>query len=156
MVTTVVTSNQDAIVSEVEISAPPERVFQALTDPKQLMQWWTNDACATELWEMEARDGGKWRFVTRKPSTGQNSTEIFGEIVEFDPPHRLAYTWLSTWHDQPEQRTVVRWELSRVGHGTRVKMTHSGLSTQPVARKGYAGGWPGVVEQLKNFVERIR
>jgi uncharacterized protein YndB with AHSA1/START domain len=30
----------DAIVSEIHINAAPERVFQALVDPKQVPQWW--------------------------------------------------------------------------------------------------------------------
>jgi uncharacterized protein YndB with AHSA1/START domain len=34
-----ITPDQDAIVAEIEIAAPPERVFQALTDPAQLMLW---------------------------------------------------------------------------------------------------------------------
>ncbi len=48
----------------------------------------------------------------------------------------------------------VRWELTPEGKGTRLKVTHSGLSQLPVSRKSYAGGWPGVVGNLKNFVEQ--
>ena len=36
--TTVVTSDQDAIISEIEIAAPAERVFRALTDSDQLVR----------------------------------------------------------------------------------------------------------------------
>ena len=43
MATAPIISNQDAVVSEIEIAAPPERVFQALIDPKQVMQWWTGE-----------------------------------------------------------------------------------------------------------------
>jgi len=32
--------DQDRVVAEIEIAAPPERVFQALTDQKQLFHWW--------------------------------------------------------------------------------------------------------------------
>jgi hypothetical protein len=35
-----------------------------------------------------------------------------------------------------------------------VKVTHSGLSSLPVARKDYSGGWIGAVEMLKKFVEK--
>jgi uncharacterized protein YndB with AHSA1/START domain len=124
---------------------------------KQLNQWWTNDICMTVLREMDARLGGKWRFVASKSSPDTNSVEtfeIFGEIIEFEPPRRLAYSWLSKWHDQPEKTTTVRWELWRAGNATRVKMTHSGLGNQPAARKGYGEGWPGVVQHLKTFAER--
>jgi uncharacterized protein YndB with AHSA1/START domain len=38
MATIFVTPDQDAICSEIHIAAPPERIFQALTDPTQLSQ----------------------------------------------------------------------------------------------------------------------
>jgi len=41
-----------------------------------------------------------------------------------------------------------------VGKGTRVKMTHRGLAELAKARQDYSRGWPGLVESLKNFVER--
>ena len=40
MATMAITSDQDAVVAEIFIAAPPERVFQAITDPKQMPQWW--------------------------------------------------------------------------------------------------------------------
>jgi hypothetical protein len=39
-------------------------------------------------------------------------------------------------------------------NGTHVKVTHSGLAQEAVARKDYSGGWPGVVKLLKQFVEK--
>jgi uncharacterized protein YndB with AHSA1/START domain len=160
MPTATVASSQDAVVSEIEVAASPERVFQALTDAKQLIHWWgEQDACKATVWEMGARPGGKWRFAASDP-TGKlvvNNVRDFkahGEILEFDPPHALAYTWIANWHDDPAQRTVVRWELTPSGKGTKVKVTHSGLAQLPVARKDYTGGWPGVVELLKQFVEK--
>src|SRR5262249_61652604 len=35
-----VVPNQDSVVCETDIAAPPERVFAALTDPQQLLLWW--------------------------------------------------------------------------------------------------------------------
>ena len=51
---------QDSVVVEIEIAAPPERVFQALTDAKQLEQWWRSPICETTGWKMDARP---WRQV---------------------------------------------------------------------------------------------
>jgi len=36
----VVTPDRVAIISEIYIAAPPERVFQALVEPQQVVQWW--------------------------------------------------------------------------------------------------------------------
>ena len=40
MATIEITPDQDAVVAEIFIAAPPERVFQAITDPAQTSQWW--------------------------------------------------------------------------------------------------------------------
>jgi uncharacterized protein YndB with AHSA1/START domain len=48
----------------------------------------------------------------------------------------------------------VRWELTAQADGTHVKVTHSGLSNLPIARKDYSGGWPGVMDMLKRFIEQ--
>jgi len=40
MATTEVIPGGDAIVTEIHIAAPPQRVFQALVAPEQVLQWW--------------------------------------------------------------------------------------------------------------------
>jgi uncharacterized protein YndB with AHSA1/START domain len=157
MATTRITPGQDAVVSEVLINAPAERVFQALVDPQQLMLWWNSEECQTEFFEMDARAGGQWRFGTKKSTLNVNDVNQFfcqGEVLEFDPPRLLAYTWVANWHDDKTRRTIVRWELTPTKDGTHVKVTHSGLAQESVARKDYSSGWPGVVEMLKKFVEK--
>jgi len=156
MATAVITPDQDAVVSEIQIAAPPERVFQALVDPRQVMQWWTSDQCQIESFAFEPRRGGRWRYDTKQSTLSVNGVTKFhceGEVLEYDPPRALAYTWIANWHEDRGQRTLVRWELTPAGAGTRLKVTHSGLAQLPIARKEYSGGWPRVVEQLKSFVE---
>ena len=149
-------SDQDAIISEIEISASPERVFQALTDSAQLKRWFSDPACPVKFWEMDARPGGRYCYATEKGSIVVNQVSEFechGEVLECDPPRLLVYTWIANWHDDVARPTVVRWELTPKSGGTHVKVTHSGLAELPIARKDYSGGWPGVVEMLKKFVE---
>lgn len=156
MTTTIVTPDQDAVVSEIQVSAPPERVFKAISDAGELKRWFTSPECPVKFWKMDARVGGHYSYATEKGSIVVNGIREFecqGEILEYDPPHLLVYTWIGNWHDQPGARTIVRWELIANANGTQVRVTHSGLSSLPVARKDYTGGWPGVVEQLKKFVE---
>jgi uncharacterized protein YndB with AHSA1/START domain len=149
--------DNDKVVVETTIAVPPVRVFQALTDEKQLFQWWTNEEAPIEFFELQPRLGGHYRYICR-PGTmkvpGLDKFECHGEITEFDPPRTLAYTWISNWHDDPNLVTLVRFELIPEGNGTRLKVTHSGLAKEQRSRKEYAGGWVGVLELLKNFVER--
>jgi uncharacterized protein YndB with AHSA1/START domain len=154
---TITTPDQDALITEIHIEAPPERVYQAISDPREQGIWWNNKDCRLKTFEMDARRGGKWGFSTVETSLNINGVSQFecaGEILEFDPPRVLAYTWVSNWHDDKSRKTIVRWELSPKDGGTLVKVTHSGLAQEDVARKDYAGGWPGVMEQLKTYIEK--
>jgi uncharacterized protein YndB with AHSA1/START domain len=157
MPTTIVTPDQDALIAEIDIAAPAERVFKALTDPDQLKRWFTNPSCPAKTWNMDARLGGKYNHVTGKGTVGVNGVSEFechGEIVEIDPPRLLVYTWIANWHDDKQRATTVRWELEASGKTTLVKVIHRGLATEKVAREDYRGGWPGVLNYLKAFVEK--
>jgi len=157
MPTATVTPDQDSVVTEIQIAAPPARVFRALTDAAQLKQWFTDPSCPIHLWEMDARLGGKYRYRTEKGTAVINNVREFechGEILEFDPPRLLVYTWFGNWHDDTSRRTVVRWELTAQAGGTHVKVTHSGLASLPIARKDYSSGWVGVLDMLKKFTEK--
>jgi len=156
-VQTIITPDQDAIVAEIDISAPPSRVFEALTHPDQLARWFTNPDCPAKFWKMDARLGGSYSYAsanTKLVINGVNEFKCHGEITEIDPPRLLVYTWFGNWHLDPERKTTVRWDLTPTASGTHLKVTHSGLAEESVARKAYSGGWPGVVELLKQFVEK--
>ncbi len=152
-----ITATDDRIVAEIRIAAPPERVFKALTDQGELALWFTNPECPVKVWEMDARLGGRYRYATKKGTVvvnGVSEFECHGEILEFDPPRLLTYSWIANWHNAKSPRTVVRWELAPYAAGTHLKVTHSGLDQDDVARKDYGSGWPGVLEMLKNFTEK--
>lgn len=152
----IIAPEQDAIVSEIHIAAPPRRVFQALTDAAELRQWFTDPSCPIHLWEMDARLGGRYRYNTESGTAVVNNVREFachGEIVEFDPPRVLAYSWIANWHVDKDHATTVRWELTPTAEGTRVTVSHSGLANEEVARQDYGGGWVGVLQSLKNFAE---
>jgi uncharacterized protein YndB with AHSA1/START domain len=156
MPTTTISPDQDAVVSEIEIAAPPGRIFQALTDGGQLMRWFTSTECPVKFWEMDPRLGGHYRYAAEKGTVvvnGVREFECHGEIIEYDPPRVLAYTWLGNWHDDVSRRTVVRWDLTPTPAGTCVRVTHSGLAQEPASRKDYSNGWPGVLNSLKKFTE---
>jgi uncharacterized protein YndB with AHSA1/START domain len=159
MPTAIVTPDQDAVICEVQIAAPPKKVFEALTSTDHLMRWWNGEGgpFRVKFWEFEPRVGGRVCHVAYDPKgeikvNGFSELEMEGEITEFDPPRVLAYTWRANFHSLPKQNTAVRWELSPIANGTLVKVTHSGLKTLAVAQD-YANGWPGVVAGLQKFAE---
>jgi uncharacterized protein YndB with AHSA1/START domain len=94
--------------------------------------------------------GGKWR--TEGVSEDGRTYSVEGEYREIEPPHLLAYTWVSSWQQHPP--TLVRWELTANGDGTDVKMTHNGLRDHAEARRDYGSGWPRVLAWLQGFCEK--
>jgi uncharacterized protein YndB with AHSA1/START domain len=152
MAKAVITADQDVVTSEIDIAAPPELIFKAICDAATVRR-----RCPQlDVFEMDLRVGGQWRLETRvaKPRNGCSVTRHNGEILELDAPRLLVYTWFANFHDDPKSRSVVRWELTPSESGTHVKVTHSGLASEPDARADYAGGWPGVLDMLKNFAEK--
>ena len=82
-------SEQDAVVAEVEIAAPLERVFEALTEADQLFAWWsTEPSVELSLFEMDARVGGRWRFKGR-PAPGSDHGDV-GEQLKRNAAFALA------------------------------------------------------------------
>ena len=112
MATAAVTPDNDAVLAEVFIAAPPERVFQAITDPQQMPLWWGQQGLyrVTE-WKADLRPGGKWQ----SDGVGADGTtfRVEGEYLEVDPPRLLVHTWIASY--APALKTVVRWELEARG-----------------------------------------
>ena len=152
MPNTTVSPDHDTIISEIDIAAPADLVFRGICDAETVRR----RTPQLDVFEMELRVGGKWCLEIRmpKPYHGVDVIRHDGEILELDPPRLLVYTWLANFHKDPKHRSIVRWELTKTKSGTHVKVTHSGLASEPAASKDYAGGWPGVLEELKVFAEK--
>jgi len=58
--------DREIVLSRV-IAAPRERVFQAWTDPKQIVPWFGPDGFKVESLECDVRAGGRFRFVYTAP-----------------------------------------------------------------------------------------
>jgi uncharacterized protein YndB with AHSA1/START domain len=149
-----ITPDNDVVVTEIEILAPPGRVFQAIVERDQALQWGGGEEFEITHWELDPRVGGKWRLISKaRKGAGQN-IDHHGEVLQIDPPRLLEYTWFANWHPDPNHCTLVRWELTATKAGTVLKVTHSGLAPLPGVAQGYAQGWPSLVQQIKQFVEK--
>ena len=139
------------IVEEIEIAAPPARVFAALTDPVQLLAWWGDRRTFPSThWELDARVGGQWLSRWRGPDGA--TFALGGEILEIDAPRVLAYSW---WDERYPglPRTTVRYELTPTPAGTRVTLTHDGFDAVRDDFDDYNGGWSSVLRSLRAHAE---
>src|ERR1700733_9085004 len=83
----------DAIIKEILIHAPAERIFQALSDPSQRVKWWgaAGKFQATHM-ESDLRPGGAW--LMRGIGMGDKPFILSGEYRAVERPRLLEFTWL--------------------------------------------------------------
>jgi uncharacterized protein YndB with AHSA1/START domain len=107
--------NDDLTISiERTFRAPPEKVFDAWTDPAKLARWFGPDGFTTTTHELDLRAGGEWRHTMRGPDGTEYPNRI--RFVEVACPSRLVYDHLSS----PPFRTTVTFEPYEAG-GTRMR-----------------------------------
>ncbi|MFY9560235.1 MAG: SRPBCC domain-containing protein [Terriglobales bacterium] len=152
MATIAITPDQDAVALEIHIAAPPERVFQAITDPRQLLQWWGQKGMyRCTQWSTDVRPGGQWRSEGVSDQDG-SPFHVGGEYLEVDPPRRLAYTWNASWCSH--LKTVVQWDLESTSGGTLARVRHSGFAGDAAQATGHRQGWERVISWMQAFVEQ--
>jgi uncharacterized protein YndB with AHSA1/START domain len=137
------------ILAEVEIGAPPERVFRALTEADEIVRWWgAPEVYQTESWTADLRSGGAWRAGGR----GADGTPFsaYGVFREVDPPNRLVQTWRADWDDAPE--TVLTYQLDATARGTRVTLRHDGFGDNVKSCQEHAQGWQAALGWLAQHV----
>lgn len=138
----------DTIVEEITIHAPIERVFDAFTSER--VDWWhVEGRFRTTHAESDLRAGGAWTMGGTRPDGSPFTIRGIYRVV--DRPTRLVFTWLPTW--QPDAtESEVRVDFIDEGGKTRVRLTHSGLSTEK-SRQSHRG-WPQLLTLLQTHVER--
>ena len=105
------------VVKELVVPAEPAEVWEELTDPARLEEWFASEV------ELDLAEGaGRFRW-----DNGEERHAVVEEVVEHE---RLAYTW----RDEEGRETHVGFTLEEVDQGTRVVVTE----TAPVAEWGTA------------------
>ena len=104
------------IVMAYSFDAPPERVFAAWTDCASMKHWYGPEGHELIVCDMDLREGGAWRFVTRDGEGVE--TALLGVYREIAPPERIVNT--EAWEEMPDIETVVTTTLEPEGEGTRL------------------------------------
>ena len=128
------------IVKDIRIDAPPEIVFEFLTDPAKLIRWLGLRA------ELVARPGG----IFRVDPNGRDV--IRGAYLDVVPHSRVVFTWgWEARQDLPVGSTIVEITLEGDGTGTRLRLVHRNLPTD--SREGHDKGWAHYLSRLKTVSE---
>jgi uncharacterized protein YndB with AHSA1/START domain len=82
-------TNALTLTLDAEFDAPPERVWQLWSDPRQLERWWGPPTYPATFTSHDFRTGGRVEYHMTGPEGDQ--PHGFWEITEADTPHRLAF-----------------------------------------------------------------
>ena len=100
--------------------APPRLVFEAMTKPEHVKEWWgrLGEGYSVPVCEIDLRVGGAWRFVNRHP---KGEAAFHGEYLEIVPHSRLKFTEI--FEDFPDGVSWVTADLVEEGGKTRMSVT---------------------------------
>ncbi|AMV31522.1 hypothetical protein VN12_05345 [Pirellula sp. SH-Sr6A] len=149
------TSSTDQIRRQIELNAPPARVWEALTDYQKFGAWF----CVN----LEVP------FVVGKKAYGQMTYPGYEhfrfevEVVAIEPMTRFAFTWHPYAVDHNvdysnEAPTTVEFQLEPSGVGTLLTVVESGFDSVPEWRRSEAfrmneGGWKSQMKNIEKYLE---
>jgi uncharacterized protein YndB with AHSA1/START domain len=138
------------------IRARPSIVFEALTTPDGIAQWWGPDAGPVLLAETDARIGGRFRVRFRRlDGTEHEST---GEYLELVASQRLVMSWQWISGGVPEEVgevSRIEIDLKPLDDGTEMTFTHARLRTED-SRASHEQGWSGALDKLVRHLSTQR
>ena len=129
------------------IQAAPERLYQAVSTAEGIRGWWSDKT--TQQGNLITVDF--WTDLTQTL-----------ELEELDPGKHATWHWL-TQHfvvegtDQTDEwvGTRVVFEIEPTGDGgSKLVLTHQGLTPQLVCFDSCSVGWDGALESLRAYLEQ--
>jgi len=116
----VTTPSDEEICMTRLFSAPRGLVFEAMTRPEHVKQWWgrLGEGYSVPVCEIDFRVGGAWRFVNQHP---KGEAAFHGEYLEIDPPGKVVFTEI--FEAFPDTVSVVTAGLTEEAGKTRLTVT---------------------------------
>ena len=143
-------SDREIVLTRV-FDAPRELVWQAMTDPQQVVKWWGPRGFTTTIERMDLRVGGIWKHTMHGPD-GANypNKSVFQEIV---PHERIVYAHGGGREGGPGAKFVATWTFESLDAAkTRLTM-HMVFPT--AADRVFVVKEFGAIEGGKQTLERL-
>ena len=139
-----------SIEREIRVEAAPEVVYEVVSSPEHLREWWPDDA------ELDAVPG-----AVGTVSFGQQpDTKVVAlTVVEADPPRRFSFRWDYDGEVATEANSLlVTFELIPSDGGTLLRFAETGYDEASKPDEVYhdhASGWSYFLPRLAPYVDRL-
>ena len=149
----------DSVEREILIEASPEIVWGVITEPEQIGRWFSDEAV------LEGRVGADGVLIWRPGGRGGSDREIDMSVpirvVEAEPFRRFSFRWSHPRDASPNagNSALVEFTLTEEAHGTRLRVTESGIDAVTRDDEGRARyleshehGWEKHLGELLDYV----
>lgn len=143
----------NSIEREIVIAAPPQRVWDVVTQAEHLGTWFADSSA-----EIDLRPGGELTLTWREHGVAH------GRVETVEPPHTFAFRWALDHGSRVEQgnSTVVVFTLAPEGDGTRLRVVESGFADLAVDAERRdrhveenTQGWRAELDELRAYAESV-
>jgi uncharacterized protein YndB with AHSA1/START domain len=143
-------ARKDPIIVSLEVEAPLEAVWQAITNVKEMRQWFFEN-----MPNFKPKVGFTTAFNVQ--STTQSFYHMW-EVTEVILHKKITYSW--QYKEYPEGISFSTFHIEKVSNSSsKLTVICTGLDTFPAnvpefSRKSCLGGWNYFTQRLKAFVEK--
>ncbi|MEP2989976.1 MAG: SRPBCC domain-containing protein [Parasphingorhabdus sp.] len=137
------------VIIEKHYKTDPETLFAYLTEEQHMANWWGPEGTTVQTEHLAFGSSGSWMVIMLGDDSGARH-KVTGEILEYDPPHAVRFTW--AWHDDDDVRgheSEVAYIIEREGEGVKFTLRHTGLEDEESAIN-HNGGWSSSLGKLDN------
>ena len=134
-----------------EFPVTPERLFQAVTEQAEILNWWGHDGWTMPAQQLDFSRTGPWF----SEMFGQDGTrfKISGQVTHVTPPRSVGFTW--GWHDEEDRRGAeshVTFTIEPAGAGARLTVDHRDLPDAEIAERHNTGWTSGPLPRLERYL----
>jgi len=132
-----------SILMSRQYDSPPEKVFQAWTDPEIVRKWWGNEEYRVTMIEIDLRVGGRYRWGLYHLPT-QKDHIVSGEYLEIIPNSKVVCTW--QWESMDYANELML-DFKPNENGTELTLNHIKFVDKAL-RDDHAQGWTGCFDRI--------
>ena len=145
------------IEREVRIDASPATVFEVITSPEHLKEWWPDEA------DFEPVPGATGELVFGDRSSGEAQIPQL-TVVEAEPPRRFSFRWIHSEGEVAREGNslLVTFELTASDGGTLLRMTETGfremgweVAVLEAEYREHVAGWDFFLPRLVSYAPTV-